>query len=201
MQVFTEWVEQFSNYTRIYGQIHPVTGFSDPDFMSWLKIQWGSMSAKDPFFPPVEQFRTLSSVQWIEAVSQIIEVNSMRPAYEVVTGRSKIVEMDGKGCPLIMKFIGANRSFFENEAVASKEKIIFIFKALEENFPTMLEVLRSERANDHPDDMGFNTNWEISRQIQEAFTIAGRVKGVGRNYWGTRRKAGVGGTATRGQTT
>ena len=82
------------------------------------------MARADPTFPAYASQMTLPSLQWIEVVAHIINAKSLKPEYEVVTGRSAIMEMDQNGSPLLMKFIGENRFYFDNEDIAPKKKLI-----------------------------------------------------------------------------
>jgi hypothetical protein len=177
-QAFNEWVEDFSSYTKTFGQVHPVMAFKATNVNSWLKVQWNSMARADPTFPAYASQMTLPSLQWIEVVAQKINAKSLKPEYEVVTGRSAIMEMDQHGSPLLMKFIGENRFYFDNEDIAPKEKVNFTLKALEKNFPQMLEILRNTRARYHSQDTSYD--WvlvrigELANHIQETAIYQGK---------------------------
>jgi len=93
-------------------------------------------------------------------------------------GGSDTMEVDDMGCPKHTRFLGKNKHYLDNDAVAPKEKVTFILKSLEKNFYRMLHSLRSERATSHLVESSYD--WvvlrisDLSRQIEEGFVMGGK---------------------------
>jgi len=69
-QVFSDWLEAFSRYTKAYGPIHPTAAFDDPSFLAWLEVHWNSMAETENWPRFVEQAK-LSSVDWMNSNTRL----------------------------------------------------------------------------------------------------------------------------------
>jgi len=79
-------------------------------------------------------------------------------------GGSDTMEVDDMGCPKHTSFLGKNKHYLDNDAVAPKEKVNFILKSLEKNFYTMLHSLRSGSRSGSTETTSREGNVKVNQQ-------------------------------------